>query len=247
MSSKKFKGKTCVYCCAPNASETADHVVARQFALERQRDGLPKVPACRRCNGEKSALETYLTTVLPFGGMHDDASEMLQSMVEKRLEKNPRLTRELSAGQTYRIERVVNGVLIPSMTIPLDHEPLRQLYEYIARGLAFVRWGLLLPPETCIVHAEFLSSAGQGLFLQLFGLGMQQRVSDDFGNGLFVYEAGMAKEPNELTVWRMSLYGARLADHVAGESVSDAFVLTAPRRMKAAHDLVSLMRQPRAA
>jgi hypothetical protein len=89
------------------------------------------------------------------------------------------------AGQTYRIERVVNGVLIPSMTIPFDHEPLRQLYQYIARGLAFVRWGLLLPPETCIVHAEFLSSAGQGLFQQLFGLGMQQRVSDGFGNGVF--------------------------------------------------------------
>jgi hypothetical protein len=45
----------------------------------------------------------------------------------------------------------------------------------------------------------------------------------------------------------MSLYGARLADHVAGESVSDAYVLTAPRRMKAAHDLVRLMSQPRAA
>ena len=89
------------------------------------------------------------------------------------------------AGQTYRNERVVNRVLIPSMTIPFDHEPLRQLYQYIARGLAFVRWGLLLPPETCIVHAEFLSSAGQGLFQQLFGLGMQQRVSDGFGNGVF--------------------------------------------------------------
>jgi hypothetical protein len=58
-------------------------------------------------------LETYLTTVRPFGGTHDDASETLQSIVEKRLEKNPRLTRELSSGQTYRIERVVNGVLIP--------------------------------------------------------------------------------------------------------------------------------------
>jgi hypothetical protein len=192
-------------------------------------------------------LETYLTTVMPFGGMHDDASETLQSMVEKRLEKNLRLTRELSAGLTYRVEHVVNGVLVPSMTIPFDHERLRQLYEYIARGLAFARWGLLLPSETCIVHAEFLSSAGESLFQRLFRLGMQQRVSENFGNGVFVYEAGMAKEPHELTVWRMSLYGARLADHVAGESVSDAYVLTAPRRMKAAHDLVRLMSQPRAA
>jgi hypothetical protein len=57
----------------------------------------------------------------------------------------------------------------------------------------------------------------------------------------------MAKEPHELTIWRMSLYGARLADNVAGAVVSDAYMLTAPTMMRAAHELVSLMSQPRAA
>ena len=54
--SKKFKGKLCVY-CGTGESETADHVVAREFFPETHRDGLPKVPACKACNAAKAALE----------------------------------------------------------------------------------------------------------------------------------------------------------------------------------------------
>jgi hypothetical protein len=57
MSSKKFKGKTCIYCCIPESSECPDHVVARSFFLDRNRGNLPQVPACRSCNKKKSDLE----------------------------------------------------------------------------------------------------------------------------------------------------------------------------------------------
>lgn len=58
MGSKKFKGKTCAYCCRERASEAKEHVIAREFLLTRYRDNLPAVPTCKRCNAKKSALET---------------------------------------------------------------------------------------------------------------------------------------------------------------------------------------------
>ena len=243
----RYRGKTCVYCCSPGASQSADHVIARKFFLERMRGNLPKVPACDPCNRAKADLERYLTAVLPFGAVHPDATETLDSMVQARLENDLRLARELNGGIGYRVGHAANGLLFPSMTIPFDHEPLRKLYEFIARGLAYSMWGLSLPPDQVYVHAEFLSPVGAEMFQQLFQLGMQARASENYGGGVFRFEAAMAKDPNELTVWRMSLYGAKLSDDVAGEAVTDAYVLTAPRRMKAASDLVRLMSQPRAA
>jgi len=52
--SKRFKGKTCAYCALPGASDTADHVLAREFVAVEDRGGIPKVPACAACNGKKA-------------------------------------------------------------------------------------------------------------------------------------------------------------------------------------------------
>ena len=71
MRSKKFAGELCVYCNSSPAV-VPDHVFAREFFLVNQRDKLPQVPACDKCNNEKSHLEHYLTALLPFGGSHAD-------------------------------------------------------------------------------------------------------------------------------------------------------------------------------
>jgi hypothetical protein len=65
---KEFKGELCVY-CGESLATTNDHVISREFFLVKNRANLPQVPACGRCNNEKSALEHYLTVVLAFGGM----------------------------------------------------------------------------------------------------------------------------------------------------------------------------------
>src|SRR4051812_19921101 len=93
MPSKKFKGKTCVYC--GKESMTADHIIAREFFLRDRREDPIKVPACEDCNREKSRLEHYLTTVLPFGARHADAAENLSSMVPSRIRRNEKLASEL--------------------------------------------------------------------------------------------------------------------------------------------------------
>jgi hypothetical protein len=81
------------------STRTGDHVFARSFFLEHRRENLPKVPACTVCNNEKSKLEHYLATVLPFGGRHDDAHRNLEELVPSRLGGNARLHRELAEGQ----------------------------------------------------------------------------------------------------------------------------------------------------
>src|SRR5688500_6540735 len=68
----RLRDKVCVY-CATKPAENEDHVFARQFFLESRRANLPKVPACLACNNEKSKLELYLVSVLPFGGLNIDA------------------------------------------------------------------------------------------------------------------------------------------------------------------------------
>jgi hypothetical protein len=80
LSSKKYKGKICVY-CAVKPSTTADHVFARTFLAEDQQADLPRVAACTALNKVKSDLEHYLATALLFTGQHTGARDkMLKKM-----------------------------------------------------------------------------------------------------------------------------------------------------------------------
>jgi hypothetical protein len=55
------------------------HVIAREFVLERFRDNLPAVPACSCCDTKKSALETYAMAVLPFGSVLPHSEEYINN------------------------------------------------------------------------------------------------------------------------------------------------------------------------
>lgn len=46
--SKKYKGKLCVYCGERPSTKTGDHVFAREFFLESERDNPIKVPGVYR-------------------------------------------------------------------------------------------------------------------------------------------------------------------------------------------------------
>ena len=117
--SKKFKGKTCAYCCREGSSAAREHVIAHKYVLERYRDHLPTVPACEACNTEKSALETYALAVLPFGSLLPHSEEYLRKNMERRLTRHPTLRRELGDGSSR--ERIrQNGMMVPVLTMPLD-------------------------------------------------------------------------------------------------------------------------------
>ena len=129
---KKYKGKICVYCSEALSTEP-DHVFAREFFLEADRNNLPMVPTCRNCNSEKSRLEHYLTVLLPFGGRHYVARDNLER-VRGRLAKNIGLHKRLaeSWGDAFFLK---DGVPIPIKTLAFEGQQMVKLFSLIVRGL----------------------------------------------------------------------------------------------------------------
>jgi hypothetical protein len=201
---KKHKGKPCAY-CFERLSETADHVFAREFFLPGARANLPQVPACSLCNGQKSALEHYLTSVLPFAGRHEGALPNLKNMVPQRLAKNAKLHRTLR-DNWGRIWAEEGGIHIRVSTLPLDPTKLQQLFALIVRGLVCFHFGTYLRREDEI-PVFFLARAGETYFDRLFSLDVAARVNADLGHGTFCYEGAQDVDCPQITVWRFQIYG----------------------------------------
>jgi hypothetical protein len=227
--SKLFKEKTCAYCAVPAASDTADHVLARQFVPVEYRSEIPKVPACTACNGKKAALEAYLSAVLPFGGRHAAAIDNLIANVPKRLEKNRKLHRALYTGQSRAWSREPSGLLLNAMTLPLDGERLEELIGLMARGLMFHHWGVALGPDI-FVQTLSLTKHGEAFFDRFSKMNAKQRVAKDIGAGALVYEGAQGVDNDAVSFWRLSLYGGFTTASASGEDFSSKFgVLTGPK------------------
>lgn len=199
---KKFANMVCVYCGARPSTRTGDHVFARKFFPMKRRDNLPKVPACKPCNNEKSELERYLTAVLPFGGRHPDASANLADNGPRRLARNRALGRRLAAGMS-RVWTQEGGVYVRAYALPFEPEMLTTLFELIAKGLAWHHWRLILPPDAG-AFAITLTGAGERLLASKMPPA-EMRVSDNLGGDAFSYEGVRASD--NLTYWMFSVYG----------------------------------------
>jgi hypothetical protein len=229
--SKKFKGKLCAY-CAEREAVTGDHIFARELFLPSARANLPQAPICQECNNEKSKLEHYLTTVLPFGGRHSASVESLASMVPKRLRKNAKLHRELAAGQQNVSTCAPSGEAVQTMTIPFDGERLERLVAMIARGLIWYHWQVYLRNDYAIqVHT--VTRVGEQLYDELlFKRNARDRVHGNLGAGAFVYEGVQAVDDPGITAWRFSIYGglASCEDPATPETMgSQIIVITGPK------------------
>lgn len=224
--SKLFKGKTCAYCAVPGISDTGDHVLARGFVAVEHRGAIPKVPACAACNGKKAALEAYLTAVLPFAGRHGDA---IDNNVPKRLEKNQKLHRALSAGQSRVWSREPSGLLVNALTLPLDGERLEELVGLIVRGLIFHHWGVTLGPDM-VVETLSLTKRGEAFFDRYSKMNAKQRVAHNIGDGALVYEGVQGVDNDAVSFWQLSLYGSIAMASADGQQLSSKFgVMTGPK------------------
>lgn len=203
--SKLYKSKTCAYCGKLGVSQTGDHVVARALVAEALRGEIPIVPACLACNGKKAELEHYAATVIPFGGRHEGASVSLERDLPRRLAKNQRLRRELASGQ-LRVWSEESGLLVPSLTIPIDGERLEELVGYIVKGLMFHHWGVALASD-CSVEAYSLTQRGEQTFDRHLAMNAAQRVSGDIGQGAFTYRGLQAVDNANISMWEVSLFG----------------------------------------
>ena len=203
---KDFKGAQCAYCgLAIAASE--DHVFARQFFLERDRDNLPKAPACDGCNNRKSALEAYLTATLPFAGRHAQAVENLTTGVPKRLDGNRKVSREIAGSMKPAWIREGGGLYQPTSVVDFDGDKLTDWLKYVGRGLVWHHWRVNLRQED-EVSVMYVADMGSVLFQSLLDrMRPQNRVDENLGNGTVLYRGLQAPEPPQLTVWAILMYG----------------------------------------
>jgi hypothetical protein len=218
--SKKYKGRLCVY-CGDTLSTTGDHVFAREFFLVKHRDNLPQVPACAKCNGEKSELEHYLTAVLPFGARHSDAAITLQTMVPKRLERNARLRAGLAEGFT-------------GDKLPLQAGQVEKLFVFIAKGLLWHHWKANLGKEDCVASTVFQEAGVSPLTYTLSRLKPRARVSVNLGDGTFIYEGLQTVDSPQCSLWRFLVYGGLYFCDEAkdpNEKASLIFAVTGPRSL----------------
>ncbi len=238
--SKAFKGGLCAYCCSAESS-TADHVIARGFFPEDQRGNLPKVGACVDCNNRKSQLEHTLTAVMPFGARHGRATEALLA-VERMLVRNQRLHRLLAGGVRYAFRSINGSPWMPEMTVPFDSCSMEQLSEYIVKGLARYHWELDIGEDT-FVRASFLRPEGAAAFDRFFAGAVKDRVSCDLGQGVFRYEGILSVESPNLTLWKMSIYGAEVGGDPAapGQRVSMVYGVTVDKASRAAGLLAQIL------
>lgn len=201
--SKKYKGKPCSY-CAEGISSTGDHVFAREFFLEADREYLPKVPACSVCNRRKSELEHYLTTLLPFGARHEAAEANLRHMVPKRLSRNAKLHRQLLEDIAHWGSERDRGILGSTLTI--DPNIVMRLFEFVVKGLAVYHWNVHLT-RNVEVQVMAIPEARRRFFDDLLRWKAADRVKVDLGHGTFVYEGAKGMDCEQLTVWRIEIYG----------------------------------------
>ncbi len=204
--SKKFHNKTCVYCNQRKSIRQGDHVFARKFFLEEERNNLIKVPACDICNNEKSKIEHYLTTVLPFGGRHIDAKTNLSVNVPSRLNKNKKLTRHLEGNRGYLDCDPTTGENGRTLTLPFDGEKYVKLFEFILKALVWHHWGLYISQDT-IVYSTSLSKFGEELFEKhIFSLRCENRIINVLGKNTFRYTGIQIPEDKQTTLWLFEVY-----------------------------------------
>lgn len=225
--SKKFKGKLCVY-CTKNLSTTGDHVFAREFFPIEERNNPIKVPACENCNNEKSILEHYLVSVLPFGSHHADANEHLADSVQRRLEKNQKLKRDLKAGMQYKWF-LENGRKVQRLTMPFDGKRYTKLFKYIVKGLVWHHWKNVINQST-FVYAATATELSEKLYDKyVFSLNAKETIDNIIGKNTIRYHGSQGMD-NQLTVWKFQMYN-KLEITEGINRASTVIVITTPKSL----------------
>ena len=230
--SKKFKEKLCVYCAERPSTKTGDHVFAREFFMDSERNNPIKVPACVECNNEKSKIEHYLTSLLPFGGMHQDAKEHLVKLVPKRLDKNQKLKNNLQAGMQYIALTNELGESIRHLALPFDGDSYTGLFKYIAKALIWHHWGVFLSKDS-FVYATALTEFGADMFHKyFFSLNPKNRIEHEIGVKTMKYLGVQAVDNDQITIWQFEVYNGLVTSSNAEDGFNKSScigVITGPR------------------
>jgi hypothetical protein len=232
--SKKYKGKLCVYCQDNPSINQGDHVFARGLFLEKERHNPIKVPACVECNTDKSFIEHYLVSLLPFGGRHSYAEKTLKSLVPTRLEKNLKLKRELNEGMKYVWSNNEPGISTRNLIIPFDGIRYAELFKYIVKALSWHHWGSYIKSESDILSVSLTKTGEEAFEKFLFSLQSNHKIEEIIGNNTVKYKGMQAVEDNQISIWKFQIYNGVVvsnSEHEGFDKSSCIGVLTGPSKI----------------
>lgn len=207
--SKKYVGKTCAYCAKPGASESRDHVLAREFFLKTNRGSLPQVPACRACNKSKSDLERYALAVLPFGSRRGDALAYAEQNLERRLSRDEATRSALKLRHDGGWETSPAGLIAPAMTIEFDSQRLHNLLSMIIRGLFMHHWSAALPPDWYADVQMFDPQHENDVISQMLNkviVTPRQPINGNIGDKTFVYKGVRNAIIPDISLWQFTMF-----------------------------------------
>jgi hypothetical protein len=166
------------------------------------------VPACHRCNNEKSALETYATAALMAGSNHIHGDRYRREKVAPRLTKNRKLLREIGIDEPP-VWMNIRGVVQPMHVLKLDPHKINGLMALIVKGLYSFHFGRPLDQLFCADVSMFRPDHEPALWSQLAGFFPpgSLRVEANLGRDSFVYEGVLSPAHEAFTVWRMAWHG----------------------------------------
>jgi hypothetical protein len=178
---------------------------------------------------------------MPFGSRHSDASQSM-AMTIPRVIKNRKLHNALATGVSYSIRSINGAPWKIEMTVPVDHADIEKLCWFIVKGLAHHHWQVALGSEH-IVRACFLNEVGRQWFDPFFAGAARAKVKQDWGDGVFAYEGVQSRDCPDLTLWKMSIYGAEISGdkYPKGERNSLIYGISAPKAWPATAMLLKIL------
>ena len=204
-----------------------DHLFARAFFTENEKSNLIKVPACNECNNIKSQLEHYLTTVMPFGGRHNNAKENLIKYVPPRLKNNRKLHRLIANNRNHLPVDLATGEIGTAMVMPFDGLKYTELFKFILKGLAWYHWGTYIKKETTLFITA-LTNFGHELFeSHIFSLGKKNQIYNSLGDQSVQYKGLRATDNDQYTIWLFNFYNGFACANSIDENIEISRVVLA--------------------
>lgn len=237
MGSKKFKGKQCAYCGVEGISRDGEHVLARSFFLDEDKENLPKVPSCRACNSLKELLEDYALAVCTLGSRNEGTKEFIENFFERRSKKRRKLYSELISTMRPTLERTSGGLILEGGQLNIDPHKIITLVNLIVRGLYFLHQSKALPKDAVLHNKMFRPDDAAVItdgIMRAFGSDLKM-VKDNIGRGTLIYEGAISNVIEGASFWRINVMrGAVLGspEYAPGLALRSMYVLSFPSSMQ---------------
>jgi hypothetical protein len=135
-------GVPCIYCGLEPSTRKGDHAVPQANFLSPLPEDMVTVPACIRCNQEKSQLDEYVRDALVLdidASRNSVAQELVRGSVSRAVAKNRSQFFKTAVAGARRVPRFTPlGVYVEDViSVPVDDKMIRRQLKFMVKGLYF--------------------------------------------------------------------------------------------------------------